>query len=317
MLDYPRIIFIGTCDFAVNTLKKILLYDYKVICVITIPDFYKNKKKIESPVKKIALDKGLNIIQSKNLKDPIFIKKIIILKPDIQIVVSFKILPKEIWEIPILGTINLHPSFLPKYRGPAPINWVIINGETETGITTFIINDFVDKGIILLQKKINILPFETFGDLSNRLSLIGSDMVIKTIKLLLNNNFLFSQKKQYYEKKNMNYAPKILKQDCRINWKNSVNHIFNKIRGLSPYPGAWTILNLNNKDYIFKIYNASFIKKNINENPGDIKITSSNMIISSLDGYIFIIDAQISGKKRLKIKDIINGIKNKNKIYII
>lgn len=316
MLYYPKIIFIGTGIFAINILKKIILYQYNIVGVITTPDVIKKNKLIESPIKKIALHQGLNIIQSQDLKNPFFIQKIKKLKPDIQIVVSFKILPKEIWTIPPLGTINLHPSFLPKYRGAAPINWAIINGETETGISTFFINDFIDKGRIILQEKINIFPLETFGDLSNRLSLIGSDLTIKTIKLLLEKNDPFLDKKNEKEIIYTSYAPKIYKKDCCINWNDSVFNIFNKIRGLSPYPGAWTTLSLDNKNYIFKIYNAFFIKKNTNINPGHIKITSSKMIISSSNGYIFVTEAQISGKKKLTIKDIINGIKNK-KIFIV
>lgn len=314
MLTFPKVIFIGTNEFAINTLKKILIHNYNIIGVITIPDLLKNKKLIQSPIKKFAVKQNLNIIQPKNLKDIVFINNIKKLKPDIQIVVSFKILPEEIWKIPPLGTINLHPSFLPEYRGPAPINWAIMNGEKQTGVTTFIIDNNIDKGNIILQKKVKIFSSENFENLSKRLSLIGSDLVIKTIEILLSNkNICFIKNKN----KNIKYAPKIYNKDCRINWNNSIDSIFNKIRALSPYPGAWTLLKLNNKNLIFKIYKASFIKENNNKNIGKIIIKDSNMIVPLSTGYIFITEAQISGKKKLNIKDLINGIKNKKEIYIL
>ncbi|WGH27914.1 MAG: methionyl-tRNA formyltransferase [Candidatus Bostrichicola ureolyticus] len=313
MIKYPRIVFIGTTDFAVKSLKKLIELNYLISLVITIPDkFYKNKL-IESAVKKIALLYRLPILQPKNLKDQTFLNELKSYKADLQIVVDFRMLPKKVWSLPILGTFNLHASLLPQYRGAAPIQWAIINGETETGLTTFFLDDKIDTGHILLQKKITIGIKETAGNLSNRMAYIGADLVIETVKGLVNKNIKSIPQPKC---KNLKIAPKIYRKDCRIDWNLSIDFIFNKIRGFSPYPAAWTLLYLDEYPLQFKIYRSDIIKQIHNKYIKEIIITKSSINIAVKNGYILILEGQIEGRRKMCAIDIINGIKNKKKLYI-
>ncbi|WGH27427.1 MAG: methionyl-tRNA formyltransferase [Candidatus Bostrichicola ureolyticus] len=309
----PRIVFIGTTYFAVKSLKKLIESDYLISLVVTIPDKFYRKKLIESAVKKFALLYRLPILQPKNLKDPTFLNKLKSYKADLQIVVDFRMLPQQVWSLPILGTFNLHASLLPQYRGAAPIQWAIINGETETGLTTFFLDDKIDTGDILLQRKITIGIKETAGNLSNRMAYMGSDLVIDTLKGLVNKNIkAIPQKKEY----NLKMAPKIYKKDCRIDWNLSIDFIFNKIRGLSPYPTAWTILYLDEYPLQFKIYSADIIKQIHNKYIKEIIITKSSLNIAVKNGFIMILEGQIEGRKKMCAIDLINGLKNKKKLFI-
>ncbi|WGH26406.1 MAG: methionyl-tRNA formyltransferase [Candidatus Bostrichicola ureolyticus] len=309
----PRIVFIGTTYFAVKSLKKLIESDYLISLVVTIPDKFYRKKLIESAVKKFALLYRLPILQPKNLKDPTFLNKLKSYKADLQIVVDFRMLPKQVWSLPILGTFNLHASLLPQYRGAAPIQWAIINGETETGLTTFFLDDKIDTGDILLQRKITIGIKETAGNLSNRMAYMGADLVIDTLKGLVNKNIkAIPQKKEY----NLKIATKIYKKDCRIDWNLSIDFIFNKIRGLSPYPAAWTILYLDEYPLQFKIYSADIIKQIHNKYIKEIIITKSSLNIAVKNGFIMILEGQIEGSKKMCARDLINGLKNKKKLFI-
>lgn len=317
MNNYPRIVFIGSTYFSLDSLKAIINNGYKVVGIITNPDLKNIKLNKENPIKKFAIKNKLKILQPNNLEDIIFLKCLKKLKADIQIVVSFKILPKSIWSMPSLGTFNLHPSLLPQYRGPAPIHWAIINGEKITGVTTFMIDKNIDKGMIILQEKVKIKNTDYFEDLYKKLSKKGSLLVLKTIKKCLTNKLILNKQK-FNKNENIKYAPKILNIDCRINWNDSLYNIYNKIRGLSPNPTAWTILSkYNNKNINFKIFKIDFIIKNHNYFNGKIIIELSKMMVCVKKGYILILEGQIAGKKKLNIKNIINGIKNKENLFFI
>ncbi|WP_262896633.1 methionyl-tRNA formyltransferase [Candidatus Shikimatogenerans silvanidophilus] len=248
----PRIIFIGNSNFGVPSLKKMIKLNYNIVSIITNKEkkIIKHGKKIfKSEIKKISIKNNIPILYYEDIN----INKIKYLKIDLQIVISFKKLPKKIWEIPKIGSINLHPSLLPNYRGPSPIQWVIINGEKKTGITTFFINDKIDQGNIILQKEIKIKNDYNFGSLYKKLSFESSNLIIKTIELVKNKkNIILINKNNINknENKKLKFAPKILKKDRLINWEDSLINIINKIRGLSPYPCAYTFLKTKKKNYI-------------------------------------------------------------------
>ncbi|WP_238785453.1 methionyl-tRNA formyltransferase [Blattabacterium cuenoti] len=316
MKKFPKIIFIGSDKFSVSSLKELYIKKYNIVGIITNPD---NKK--YNPVKIYSLEKKITLLQPKKLLDPIFIKKIKIINADLYIVVSFKFLPKKIWNLPKLGTINLHPSLLPKYRGAAPINWVIINGENRTGLTVFFVEEKIDCGKIILQKEIKIEDNETAGELQEKLQYYSGSIIISSInKILKNKNFSNERKKMYYikndDKIHTKNAPKIYTKDCRIKWSLSIDTIYNKIRGLSPSPSAWTLLYLNKKFYRFKIFFVKKEKKIHNYSIGLVFINLYNMFISVKEGFINILECQIEGKKKMNIKKFINGIKIKKNLFV-
>ncbi|WP_185877347.1 methionyl-tRNA formyltransferase [Blattabacterium cuenoti] len=310
MKKFPKIIFMGSNKFSLSTLKELYNKKYNIIGIITIPDHKKNF----SPVKKYALEKKIPFLQPKNLSDNKFLEKIKIWNADIQIVVSFRILPKVVWIYPKLGTINLHPSLLPQYKGAAPINWVIINGEKKTGITVFFIEEKIDSGKIILQQEINIKENETAGQLQNRLEYISKYIIVNSLNKILNNDNIYCKKNIYSYP--LKYAPKIFKKNCRIKWNKSVNSIYNKIRGLSPIPTAWTFLFINSKPFRFKIFLAKKKIKNHIFPIGKVIIDIDNILISVKEGFIYIIECQIEGKKKMNVKNFINGIKKRKNIFV-
>ncbi|WP_113738087.1 methionyl-tRNA formyltransferase [Blattabacterium clevelandi] len=317
MKNFPRIVFIGSTPFSLFSLKELYIRRYNIVGIITNPDSIFNKKnKINNTsVKKYALENHIPILQPKNLLDSSFLKNLKIWKADIQIIVSFRILPKEVWGYPKMGTFNLHASLLPQYRGAAPINWAIINGENQTGLTTFMVNNQVDSGKILLQKKIKIKKEETAGTLENKLKKLSGSMIIKTLEGILQKKIKPQFQKSFSILK---YAPKIYTIDCRIFWKEtSIEVIYNKIRGLSPYPTAWTFLFFEEKKFFrFKIFIVKTIKK-IHFFPiGFVIFSESEMKISVKEGFISIIEGQIEGKKKMNIKNLINGIKIRKNIFV-
>src|SRR5690606_1319217 len=236
-----RIVFMGTPDFAVETLKYILDNNYNVVGVVTAPDrpAGRGRKLQQSAVKKFATEKGLEVLQPTNLKEEEFIKSLGALQANLQVVVAFRMLPKVVWGMPQFGTFNLHASLLPSYRGAAPINWAIINGEKETGVTTFFLNHDIDTGDIIFQEREPIHEDDTAGTLYERLIHKGADLVLKTVRMIAEGKHT-TQKQPQVELKN---APKIFKEDCKINWNMPAEAVINFIRGLSPYPAAWTILD--------------------------------------------------------------------------
>ena len=310
-----NIMFMGTPDFAVECLDKLLKSKHNIVGVVSSEDKKAGRgKKIKiSDVKQYCIEKSLKIFQPNKLTDINFINEIIKLNPDLIIVVAFRMLPKILWEIPKLGTINLHASLLPNLRGAAPIHWAIINGLKETGLTTFYINDKIDCGNIIEQSKVKINDYENTGELYNKLKKIGSELLINSIDLIQEKSF-----KSKVQENSTDYllAPKLNKKNTRINWNNNSKEISNQIRGLSPFPVAWSTLESNNK--ILKIYKSS-INNSFNDrhNPGKIIINKNKIFISTKDGLLEIIELQLEGKRKMTSHEFINGYKNLNKEKLI
>jgi methionyl-tRNA formyltransferase len=300
-----RIVFMGTPEFAVASLQAIMATEHQVVGVITAPDkpAGRGRKLHESAVKKYAMAQGLNVLQPSNLKDPEFLESLKELRADLQVVVAFRMLPKQVWEMPPLGTFNLHASLLPEYRGAAPINWAIINGENLTGVTTFYINEDIDTGAIIKQAAVEISRSDTAGDLHDKLMRIGSQTVVETIEKIEKGN-ISPQKQQSGQFK---AAPKLNKENCRIQWENSAESIYNQVRGLSPYPGAWTYLENNGSHIELKIYRAEALKEDHELEPGMLSVSKKNIRVAVKDGFIDIMDLKMSGKKRMDAKSLLNG----------
>ncbi len=305
-----RIIFMGTPDFAVESLKSLHENNFNIVGVVTAPDrpAGRGKKLKASAVKNYALKNNLNILQPTNLKDKSFIEELKLLKADLQVVVAFRMLPEIVWAMPKHKTINLHASLLPDYRGAAPINHAIINGETKTGITSFFIEKKIDTGKIIFQEEVNISDNENAGQLHDKLMYKGGNLIIKTVEAIINNKFNATEQKKISEQK-IKTANKIFKEDCEINWQQDTKTIYNFIRGLSPYPAAWSkITNKNNRTLTLKIFDCD---KNFDDNfkiPS--KLLSDNkkyLKISTANGYINILELQLQGKKRMSVKDLLNG----------
>jgi len=301
-----NIIFMGTPEFAVPSLE-ILHEHHNVLAVVTAADkpAGRGRKLKASPVKNTAQSLGIPVYQPEKLKDESFVNAMQSLNPDLMIVVAFRMLPEIIWKIPTIGTFNLHASLLPQYRGAAPINHAIMNGETETGNTTFFIDDKIDTGNILLQDTIEIAEDDTAGSLHDKLMLKGADLVLETVNKLEANKI---KAKPQASVQKINYAPKIFKADCEIDWTKDGNIIYNKIRGLSPYPGAWTSIRFKDEKSTMKVLNAQFIQKEHNETIGQIIHSEKNKILVAVkNGLIQITELQIQSKKRLSDTQFLNG----------
>ncbi len=300
------IVFLGTPDFAVASLKALVDNQYNVVGVITAPDkpAGRGQKINQSAIKKYAIENNLKVLQPTNLKDEAFLKELKSLNANLQIIVAFRMLPKQVWEMPKYGTFNLHASLLPQYRGAAPINWAIINGETKTGITTFFIDDKIDTGEIILQKEVAIGTNENAGELHDRLMNNGSKLVLDTVKKIENEEI-----KTYVqpEVENIKTAYKIHKHTCKINWTKNIDTIHNKIRGLSPYPGAWTELMINETVLKVKIYEVDKITEKHNLEIGKVITDKKNVKIAVTEGFINIISLQLPGKKKMEVKSLLNG----------
>ncbi|MBT8313557.1 MAG: methionyl-tRNA formyltransferase [Maribacter sp.] len=306
--DKLRIVFMGTPEFAVTILDKLVQDDYNIVGVITAPDkpAGRGRRIHKSAVKMYAETKGLELLQPKNLKDEGFLRELAELKANLQIVVAFRMLPRAVWEMPQYGTFNLHASLLPNYRGAAPINWAIINGETETGVTTFFIDDKIDTGEMILQDKVMIANDDTAGMLHDKLMLAGANLVLKTVDQIRNGKVVRTKQDFNPELKS---APKIHKETCRINWDKPLEEVYNKIRGLSPYPTSWTTL-LNNGDELFlKIYKVGKeVQKHDLEN-GQVVFSKKEMKVAVKGGYIDLLEIQLPGKRKMEIRDVLNGLK--------
>lgn len=295
----PKIVFMGTPEFAIPALKKVNEI-YGVSAVVTQPDKPKGRGQhlAWSAVKECAIELGIPVIQPISMKDPDFISELSGLKPDIIVVIAFRILPPEVYELASIATFNIHGSLLPKYRGAAPINWAIINGEKETGITSFILKQAVDTGDILLQKKIHIGNEDTFGDIYKILSELSADLTLETIDVLSSGKYSVSQQNNELATP----APKIFKEHCKIDWTKNADYTVNLIRGLSPVPSAYTIFNGDN----LKILKAHKCTKNQLE-PGHYKITAKEFAIGCEDAAVSITELQPAGKKVMKIEDFLRG----------
>ncbi|MCF7568088.1 methionyl-tRNA formyltransferase [Sabulilitoribacter arenilitoris] len=301
-----RIVFMGTPDFAVATLKALVENDYNIVGVITAPDkpAGRGRKLNESAVKQYAKSVELNILQPTNLKNEDFIDELKALKANLQIVVAFRMLPKVVWQMPKYGTFNLHASLLPNYRGAAPINWAIINGETKTGVSTFFIDEKIDTGEMILQEEIDIDSKENAGSLHDKLMSIGSKLVLKTVALIEKGE---AETKPQIDTNDIKTAHKLNKDNCKINWNDSINNIYNLIRGLSPYPAAWCTL-INDEDELdIKIYKANKEKTSHNLEIGAIISTKKELKVAVTNGYIIIQEIKLPGKRAMDVKSLLNG----------
>lgn len=297
----------GTPGFAVGSLSRILDAGFNVVGVITAPDrpAGRGRKLQKSAVKQFAEEHGLKVLQPTNLKDEDFLTELKSLKANLQVVVAFRMLPKVVWQMPEHGTFNLHASLLPQYRGAAPINWAIINGETETGATTFFIDDKIDTGNIILQRTEVIFPEDTAGSLHDRLMVMGAKLVVETCTQIENGNVSSIPQKHFQDVKPAN---KIHKETCKIDWRLPLVQIHNHIRGLSPYPAAWTNLIQGGKEESIKIYRTEMDQTEHNHSFGKLFWNKKEMKVAVRGGYLQLLELQLPGKRKMDIKQILNGL---------
>ena len=308
----------GTPDFAVDPLKKLSENKYNVVGVVTNPDkpAGRGQKIQESAVKKYALSQNLNILQPEKFRNESFLKKLKELKADLQIIVAFRMLPKVVWAMPGIGTFNLHASLLPHYRGAAPINWAIINGDIKTGITTFFLKHEIDTGNIIFQEEVPISIDDNAGSIHDKLMYKGADLVIKTVNAIIENNYPQIKQEDLIDPgTEIKHAPKIFKNDCKINWKENIDSIHNLIRGLSPYPASWSeIINKKNEPIQVKIFKSEKEMNDHNHSIGKIISDEKTFLkVAVKDGFINITELQQAGKKRLNVKDFLRGFPGINK----
>jgi methionyl-tRNA formyltransferase len=315
----PRIIFMGTPEFAVASLDALVQAGCNIVGVITAPDkpAGRGMKLTESAVKKYAVEKQLPVLQPEKLKDPMFLEALKNLQADLQIVVAFRMLPEVVWNMPPMGTINLHGSLLPQYRGAAPINWAVINGEKETGVTTFKLQHEIDTGNILLQDSFPIGEDETAGEVHDKMKEIGARLLVKTVAGLAKGTLTEmpqtpdGRRPSYAkasageaEDNTLKHAPKIFTETCKIDWNHSVTAIYNLIRGLSPYPAAFTYLN----DKMLKIYKAKKELHNSPKSAGSFETDNKTFLkFAGSDGYIYVTELQLEGKKKMGIEEFLRG----------
>ena len=306
-MEKLRIVFMGTPDFAVGILDTIYQNNYEIVGVITAADkpAGRGQKVSMSAVKEYALEKNLRLLQPTNLKSEEFLAELKNLDANLQVVVAFRMLPEVVWKMPKLGTFNLHASLLPEYRGAAPINWAIINGETKTGVTSFFIDDKIDTGAMILSKETEIGANETAGELHDRLMHLGSETVLETLQLIETGKAITTLQENNPDVKT---AYKLNKENCKIDWSQSGKTIFNLIRGLSPYPAAWTYIKDGENEWNVKIYLASFEEKAHSETIGKITTTKKEIFIATKDGVLKIESLQFPGKKRMLAHELLNGI---------
>lgn len=305
-----KIVFFGTPEFAVASLDNLVKNGYNIVSVVTMPDKQAGRGHhlIQSDVKVYALEHNLPILQPEKLKDFDFVEQLRSLNADLFIVIAFRMLPEVVWNMPRLGTFNLHASLLPKYRGAAPINWAVINGEKETGVTTFFLKHEIDTGDIIQQKKADIEITDNVGIVHDKLMNLGADMVLETV-----NNILLGDVKRIPQDSLLNGnqeptpAPKIFKDTCKIDWNDDAMSVYNKIRGLSPYPAAWTSFTKDNKEYSIKIFTTSLPIATTESVPGKITINKNEILVDCKNGHLKIESLQLSGKKRMDSAAFLRG----------
>jgi methionyl-tRNA formyltransferase len=308
-MNKERIVFMGTPEFAVASLAALVNAGCTIVGVITAPDREAGRgmKPRPSAVKEYAMTQGLHIMQPTNLKSEVFIEELRSLKATLQVVVAFRMLPEVVWNMPAKGTFNLHASLLPQYRGAAPINWAIINGESETGVTTFFLQQQIDTGNIILQEKLSIGENEDAGSLHDRLMALGAQLVVETVNRIANNTVVAIPQRTSGEP--LCDAPKIFKEICTINWNMSVSEVHNHIRGLSPYPAAQTVFFKNDKEYPVKVFRTALVVSESNT----ARIGSSQtdgksfLLIRCSDSWISLLELQLAGKKRMPISEFLKG----------
>lgn len=314
-----RIVFMGTPDFAVESLRALVENDYNIVGVITMPDKPSGRgHKIQySAVKKYALEQNIPLLQPEKLKDESFAEELKALKADLQIVVAFRMLPEIVWNMPKYGTFNLHGSLLPQYRGAAPINWAIINGDKETGVTTFFLTHEIDTGKIILQERIPIGENDNVGKIYDELMRIGGRLVCQTVDLILEDKVDAIPQNQFYvNEKDLKPAPKIFKETCRIDWNKSTQDVHNLVRGMSPYPAAWTELYIPDKErQVVKVF-ATEIVKEANIPAGQIETDNKTYLhVGCADGLVSIAEIQFAGKRAMKIDEVLRGYKFEEGAY--
>jgi methionyl-tRNA formyltransferase len=298
-----RIVFMGTPEFAVPSLQLLVEHGFRIVGVITAPDKPKGRgqKVIPSPVKAYAESQGLRILQPTNLKSPQFLEELRSLQANLQIVVAFRMLPEAVWAMPELGTFNLHASLLPQYRGAAPINWAIINGETQTGVTTFFLKHEIDTGSIIFQEPEEIRPDDDAGSLYGRLMQKGSWLVLRTVQAIAANTV---QPQPQPESGELKHAPKIFKESCQINWQQPAQQLYNFVRGLSPYPAAWTALQGRN----LKVYKVRLTGKPApDKTPGQWVSDGKSLWCKAADELLLIEELQLEGKRRMTTEEFLRG----------
>lgn len=315
-MEQLRIVFMGTPEFAVGILDTIIKNNYNVVGVITAADKPAGRgQKIKySAVKEYALDNNLILLQPTNLKDENFLAELKSLNANLQIVVAFRMLPEVVWKMPEFGTFNLHASLLPNYRGAAPINWAIINGDTKTGVTTFYIDDKIDTGAMILSAETAIEPNENAGHLHDCLMQLGSKTVLETLVLIEKGNVSTTIQKENDEIKT---AYKLNKENCKIDWTKSAKEIYNLIRGLSPYPSAWCFFQDKNEEWNVKIHEAKMILENHTIATGTLISSKKEMKIAVKDGYIQVFSLQFPGKKKMNVGELLNGIAFSEEVKVV
>ena len=306
-----RIVFMGTPEFAEFTLRRLVESHYNIVGVVTMPDKPMGRHGSvlqSSPVKKYAVEQGIPVLQPEKLKDPLFIEQLAALKADLQIVVAFRMLPEVVWNMPRLGTFNLHASLLPQYRGAAPINWAIINGDKETGVTTFFLKHEIDTGDIIHQERIPILPDDNAGTMHDKLMELGADLTVKTLEDILAGT-VKPVSQQSIAETDLRPAPKIFKETCRVDWNQPTARVNDFIRGLSPYPAAWTVLHsASGTDQDFKIYSATPVSCTPSQKPGTIMCDGrKSLCVATADGALRLNEVQIAGKKRMDVCALLCG----------
>lgn len=310
-----RIVYMGTPDFAVESLRALVEGGYNIVGVVTMPDkpMGRHGSVLQaSPVKQYALSKGLPVLQPVKLKDEAFLSELRALQADLQIVVAFRMLPEVVWNMPPLGTFNLHASLLPQYRGAAPINWAVINGDTETGVTTFFLTHEIDTGKIIRQERLPIADTDDVGTVHDRLMAMGAGLVLETVDLLLEGKAeAVPQEAFYQDPAELRPAPKIFKETCRIDWQLPMKQVYDFIRGLSPYPAAWTeLVSPEGERAVLKIYQAEKRPDNHTLAAGTIRTDKKSYLDIAVEGgYLRLLSLQLAGKKRLPVSDFLNGFK--------
>lgn len=306
-MEQLRIVFMGTPEFAVSILDTIIKNNYNVVGVITASDKPAGRgQKIKySAVKEFAIDNNLTLLQPTNLKDENFLEELKALNANLQIVVAFRMLPEVVWKMPKFGTFNLHASLLPNYRGAAPINWALINGDIKTGVTTFFIDDKIDTGAMILSSEIAIASDENAGQLHNRLMQLGSETVLDTLALIEKGNVTTIIQKEHLDIKT---AHKLNKENCKIDWSKPAVEIYNLVRGLNPYPSAWCFISDKNEDWNVKIHEAKMTLEDHNYNNGSLICSKKEMKIAVKDGFIQVLSILFPGKKKMSTPELLNGI---------
>ena len=310
-----RIVYMGTPDFAVESLKSLVEGGYNVVGVVTMPDkpIGRHGSTLQaSPVKQYAVSQGITVLQPEKLKEETFINELKALNADLQIVVAFRMLPEIVWNMPRLGTFNLHASLLPQYRGAAPINWAVINGDAETGATTFFLTHEIDTGKIILQQRLPIADTDDAEIVHDSLMTMGAGLVLKTVDLIIEGKAdAVPQESFYTNSSELRAAPKIFKDTCRINWSLSVKQVYDFVRGLSPYPGAWTeLVAPTGEKMVLKVFHTERIVESHVLPFGSIRTDSKNFVeVAARGGFIRLHAVQLAGKKRMVVTDFLNGFK--------